>query len=98
MIAVQMDKMRSFKFGMRGISHIEKKLGNPIGKIDFNNLSMEEMAVVIQGGLVHEDKEIGLKTADEIMDIIDQNDNLEEVMAAMSEAMKEMRAKKSTKK
>lgn len=97
MVAVKMDKTRSFRFCMRGISHIEKKLGKPIAKIDFNNLSMEEMAVVIQGGLVHEDKEIGLKTPDEIMDIIDQNDNLEEIMNAMSEAMKEMRAKKQAK-
>ena len=96
---VELDRPRSFKFGMRGIDFIEKSLGCPIGKVDFSNMTMEQTIVVIQGGLVHEDKEIGLKTPEELMDIIDSKGNLGEVLEAIGEAMKGMggRNKKQTK-
>lgn len=96
-MVVEMDRARRFKFGMRGISFIEKKFNKPINKIDFENLTMEEVAVIMQGGLVHEDDEIIKKTPDDIMKIIDKKDNLEEVLEAMGEAMKEMQGKKSKK-
>ena len=95
MVLVKMDRPRTFKFGMRGVSFIEKKTGKPISKIDYENLTMEDIAILVQGGLIHEDKEFALKTLEEVMDIIDDNDNLDEVLEAMRKAMEEMQDKKS---
>lgn len=97
MVLVKMDRPRTFKFGMRGISFIEKKTGKPISKIDYENPTMEEVAIMVQGGLIHEDKEFALKTIEEVMDIVDGNDNLPEVLDAMTKAMEEMQGQKSKK-
>ena len=44
---VEMDKTRNFRYGMKAISYIEGKLKQPIAKIDFNSLTMEETATII---------------------------------------------------
>lgn len=89
---VQMDKTRNFRFGMKAVSFIEKKLGKPLAKVDFENMTMEETATVILAGLIHEDNTLN---EDKIMDIIDEKGNLEEVLAAMGEAMQQLSGKNS---
>lgn len=81
---IKLDKVRNFRYGMKAISVVEKKLKKPIAKIDFDNLTMEDAATLIWAGLQHEDKEL---TTDKVMDLIDEHGNLQEVMQAMSEAM-----------
>ena len=53
---IKLDKMRNFRFGMKAISNVEKKLKKPIAKIDFDSLTMEDTAILIWAGLAHEDK------------------------------------------
>lgn len=83
---VQMDKVRNFRYGMKAISFVEKKLGKPVGKIDFENMTMEDTATVILAGLIHEDNTL---TTDKLMDIIDEKGNFDEVIAAMEVAFNE---------
>lgn len=83
-IPIQLDKIRNFRYGMKAMSIVERKFKKPMAKIDFNNLTMEDTAIIIWAGLVHEDKKL---TTDKVMDLIDDKGNLEEVMQAMSEAM-----------
>ena len=80
---IQLDKMRNFRYGMKAISLIEKKLGKPIGKINLENLTMEDAAVMIWAGLVHEDK--GL-TPEKVMDLVDEYSDVQTVLTAMGEA------------
>lgn len=84
---IQLDKPRNFKYGMKAISLVEKKLKKPISKVDFNDITMEEAAILIWAGLVHEDKELN---PEKVMDIIDDYSNvstvLEEAGKALSEA------------
>lgn len=80
---VNMDKTRNFRYGMKAISFVEKKLGKPVGKIDFENMTMEDTATVILAGLIHEDPKL---TTDKLMDIIDEKGNFDEVVGAMNEA------------
>jgi len=82
---VKLDKMRNFRYGMKAISLIEKKLGKPIGKVDMENLTMEDAAVMIWAGLAHEDPEL---TPDKVMDLVDEYSNIQDVLLAMSEALK----------
>lgn len=80
---IELDKVRNFKYGMKAISLIEKKLKKPISQIDMDNLTMEDAAVIIWAGLQHEDK--GL-TPDKVMDLVDDYSNVQTVMIAMDKA------------
>lgn len=68
---ITLDKERNFRYGMKALSLIEKKLKKNIGQIDFNNLSIEETMTIVWAGLFHEDKDL---TVDSLMDIIDEHD------------------------
>lgn len=81
---IQLDKSRNFKYGMKSINLIEKKLKKPMAKIDMDNLTMEDAAVFIWAGLVHEDREL---TPDKVMDLVDDHSNMTTVLEAMGEAL-----------
>lgn len=83
---IKLDKTRNLKYGMRAISLIEKKFKKPITKVDMDNLTMEETAVMIWAGLHHEDKEL---TPDKVMDLVDDYSNMVKVVEAMGEALQE---------
>lgn len=80
---IKFDKTRNFKYGMRALSLIEKKLKTPVSKIDMNNLTMEDTATMIWAGLVHEDKDL---TPDKVMDLVDEYSDIQTVSEAMGEA------------
>jgi len=80
---IQLDKMRNFRYGMKALHLIEKKLGKPIAKIDMENLTMEDAATLIWAGLQHEDKDL---TPEKVMDLVDEYSNIPAVMQAMGEA------------
>jgi len=74
---IELDKMRNLRYGMKAISLVEKKFGQPIAKIDMDNLTMEDSATLIWAGLAHEDPDI---TPDKVMDLIDDHSSLQVVM------------------
>jgi hypothetical protein len=80
---IELDKTRNFRYGMKAISFVEKKLKKNISKINLDDLSMEDTAVIVLAGLVHEDNKL---TADKVMDLIDNHSNLPTVMEAMNKA------------
>ena len=80
---IQLDKARNFKYGMRALDRIEKKLKTKIATLDMDNLSMEETATLIWAGLVHEDKSL---TVENVMDLIDDYSTLPEVAEIMNKA------------
>lgn len=80
---IELDKTRNFRYGMKAMSYIEKKLNKPIAKIDLDNLTMEDTAIVICAGLMHEDKKL---TPDKVMDLVDEKGNFLEVINAMGKA------------
>lgn len=83
---IELDKTRNFRYGMKAMSYIEKKLKKPIAKIDLDSLTMEDTAIVICAGLMHEDKKL---TPDKVMDLVDEKGNFLEVIKAMGEAFNE---------
>ena len=83
---IELDKVRNFRYGMKAISLVEKKLKKSIAKIDLNELTMEQTAVIIWAGLFHEDSKL---TPDKVMDLIDDKGNLNEVLEAMTQAFNE---------
>lgn len=81
---IQLDKMRNFRYGMKALSLVEKKLKTPVSKIDMNSMTMEDSAALIWAGLVHEDRDL---TPDKVMDLVDEFSSLPNIMASMSEAL-----------
>lgn len=81
---IELDKTRNLKYGMRALDRIEKKLKKKLSKVDLNDLSMEETAVVIWAGLVHEDNKL---TVERVMDLVDEYSNLTEIGEHMGRAM-----------
>lgn len=81
---IQLDKMRNFRYGMKAISLMEKKLGKPAAKINFEEMTMEEIATVVWAGLVHEDLEL---SPDKVMELIDDHSDITTVITAAGEAL-----------
>lgn len=81
---IQLDKIRNFKYGMKAISLIETKLKKPIAKVDMDNMTMEDTAVMIWAGLQHEDRDL---TPCKVMDLVDNHSSLPVVIQAMGDAL-----------
>ena len=83
---IELDKTRNLRYGMKAISLVEKKLKKPISKINMNELTMDDSAILIWAGLAHEDKNL---SPDKIMDLVDDYSSLPEVIEAVGTALQE---------
>lgn len=83
---IELDKIRNFRYGMKAISLVEKKLKKPMAKVEMDSLTMEDSAVLIWAGLAHEDRDL---TPDKVMDLIDNYSSLPKVMEAAGQALQE---------
>lgn len=86
---IELDKERSFKFGMKAIDKIEKKFKKSIMKIEGmkdGTLTMQEYATLFHAGLMHEDKDL---TPDKVMDLIDEYSTLGKVSKVFWDAFNE---------
>ena len=82
-----LDKTRNLRYGMVALTRIEKKLGKPFAKIDFENeMTYAEIAGILWAGMVHEDAEL---TPEKVAELIDEYSDIPTALAAMSEAMQE---------
>ncbi len=80
---IKLDKVRNFRYGMKAISLIEKKFKKPVSKIDLENLTMEDAAILIWAGLYHEDKNL---SPEKVMDLVDDYSDITTVLQTMGEA------------
>jgi hypothetical protein len=81
---IQLDKTRNLRYGMKAVSLIEKKMDTSIGKVDFSNITMEQIAIILWAGLVHEDDNL---TPDIIMDLVDEYSSVPKVTDIMNQAL-----------
>lgn len=79
----KLDKERNVGFGMRAMSIIEKKFNAPIAKIDFNNLTVEDIAIIMCAGLNHEDPSL---TPETFMDLVDKHSTMPKIAEVMKQA------------
>ena len=82
----KLDKVRNFRYGMRALHQIEKMLNVRIAKLDFDDLSQYQIAVIVWAGLVHED--IALNP-DIVMDLIDEHSSITEIAQVMAQAFQD---------
>jgi hypothetical protein len=83
-VEIQLDKARNLKYGMLSLMKLEKKIGKTISQIDFNALSIEDSAIVLWAGLIHEDKEL---TVDKVVELVDNYSDIKTVFDKVGEAI-----------
>ena len=81
---IELDKPRNYKYGMRALDLVEKKLKKKMAKIDMDDLTMEETATFMWAGLQHEDKSL---TPDKVIDLVDEHSSYTEAVVEMSKAL-----------
>jgi hypothetical protein len=88
MTQVILDKPRNLKLGFKAMMTIEKELHQPLGKVDFKNITFEQIAVIAYGALVHEDKKL---TFEKLVDILDEctEEQVTDLMNKIGEEMGE---------
>lgn len=83
---IQLDKTRNFKYGMRALHLIEETLKTRMNRLNLEDLSQYELAVILWAGLVHEDSSL---TPESVMDLIDEHSSIMDASSAMSKAFEQ---------
>lgn len=88
MTTVTLDKTRHLKLGFKAMMTIERELHRPLGKVDFKNITFEQIAVIAYGALIHEDGQLTFGTLVDILDGLTQP-QIEDLMNRIGEEMEE---------
>lgn len=83
-VPIELDKVRNLRMGFRASSIIEKSFNKPMAKINFEELTIEEISTIIYAGLVHEDNSL---TVDKVIDLLDEYGDLETVSESLGKAI-----------
>jgi len=67
-IVVEFDRQRTIKFRRKELKMMEKVFGKKISKIAFDELGIDDLSKIIHLGLLHEDPELTLEKAEELID------------------------------
>jgi hypothetical protein len=88
MTQVKLDKPRNLKLGFKAMMTIEKELHQPLGKVDFKNITFEQIAIIAYGALTHEDRKL---TLERVVDILDDctEEQVTELMTKIGDEMGE---------
>ena len=86
-LPIILDKTRNLHYGMVALMRLEKKLGKPFSKLDFENeMTYEEIATILWAGLAHEDPAL---TPESVAELIDEYSDVQTAIEAMGAAMQE---------
>lgn len=83
-VTIILDKPRSLRYGMNALVRIEELLGKPITKLDFENISINDLRTIMYAGLYHEDKTL---TPESVGDLIDEYSDISLAAEKLGEAM-----------
>ena len=83
-VIIELDKERKLRFGMYALCVVEDKLDKNISQVDFNKLSMKDLATFIYAGLKHEDDSL---TVDKVIELIDDYSDINTVGTKLGEAI-----------
>ena len=88
-ILIKLDKERTLKFRRKELKLLEKSFGKKISKIDFSDLGIDDLTKIIHTGLLHEQPELTLEQAEELIDNSDMpfGDLIKAAMQAFSIAL-----------
>lgn len=67
-VAIKLDKIRKLKFTTNALAELEDVLGVPLSKLDTLDMGIRTIIKMFWASLLHDDPEITLKEAGELMD------------------------------
>lgn len=83
-VLIELDRPRTFRYGMGALVKIEELTGKAISKLDLDNIAIKDLRSIIYAGLCHEDKSL---TPDMVCEIVDEYSDLSTVAEKLGEAM-----------
>lgn len=89
---IKLDKVRNLRYGMSALMIIEDELKMPISKIDFNNMTIRTLGIILAAGLKHEQADI---TGEQVINLIDEYGDITDATEALGKAMGEAFGKKT---
>lgn len=84
MVAIQLDKARNLRFGTNAIVQAEELLGFRITEMQARTAGMTELRILLWAGLKHEQKDL---TLDEAGDLLDEAEDFKELGDKLKEAL-----------
>ena len=84
LVPIKLDKTRNLKMGFKAISIVEDAFNKPMSQVNFELLTIKELATIIYSGLVWEDKELSV---DRVLDLIDEHGDMEDISKALAKAI-----------
>jgi DNA-binding protein YbaB len=81
---IELDKTRTLRYGYKSLILMEELLGTTMGKIQFDNVSMMDLAKILYAGLKHEDKDL---TIDSLIDILDEQSDIAMISEMIGKAI-----------
>lgn len=82
-VDIVLDKKRRLKFNMNALTELEDVLGIPITGLSSQKVGMKELRAMLWAGLLHEEPELTLREAGDLMEV----ENLNEISTKITEAM-----------
>ncbi len=83
-VAIELDRMRNVRLGFKALTIIEDMLKTPISKINFEEISLNQIIIILYAGLIWEDASL---TKDKVIDLVDEYSSIEEVSKVIGEAL-----------
>ncbi|MBD1372497.1 hypothetical protein IC620_09020 [Hazenella sp. IB182357] len=80
-VDIQLDKQRRLKFTMNALSELEDVMGKPVTEL--GNVGMKELRALLWAGLIHQNPDLTLQEAGDLMDL----ENIEYIGEKVAEAM-----------
>jgi hypothetical protein len=82
-IEIKLDKVRNLRFDTNALILLEDLSGKSITKLDFNNIGIKDVRLMLYCGLKHDDKSLTQELTGELMDEVE----LELIVAKIGEAL-----------
>lgn len=80
-VDIELDKKRRLKFNMNALSELEDAMGKPVTQL--NNVGMKELRALLWAGLIHENPNLTLQDAGNLIEL----ENIEYIGEKVTEAM-----------
>lgn len=82
-VEIELDKKRRLKFNMNALTELEDVLGMPITGLSDQKVGMKELRAMLWAGLLHDDPDLSLREAGDLIEL----ENLQEISEKVTEAM-----------
>jgi hypothetical protein len=83
-VTVELDKLRTLRYGMNALIKIEELTEKSITQLDLKNISIKDLRAMVYAGLFHEDDNL---TPEKVGDLIDGYSELSLIAEKLGEAM-----------